>query len=123
MTRHEPIVELVRGDLVESVHFGTVALLAPGEKLPTGLGDVNAPMYPRSAIKLVQAAAMVAHADSLCGGQPELRDRPGRKTLRGVPCSRGVSGGEGQRARDVRRELPGGSAAQVGRAMNPSGQR
>lgn len=59
MNRHEPLVELVRGDLVESIHYGTIAVLAPGDELVGSLGDAAAQMYPRSASKLLQAAAMV----------------------------------------------------------------
>ena len=53
------LAELVRSGLIESTHSGHLILLAAdGSDLLT-LGDVEAEIYPRSAIKSVQAAAMV----------------------------------------------------------------
>ena len=53
------LAQLVRSGLVESTHSGYLILLNPdGSDLLT-LGDVDAEMYPRSAIKSLQAAAMV----------------------------------------------------------------
>jgi L-asparaginase II len=53
------LAQLVRSNLVESTHSGYLILLNPdGSDLLT-LGDVDAEMYPRSAIKSLQAAAMV----------------------------------------------------------------
>jgi L-asparaginase II len=49
----------VRSGLVESTHSGYLIIIGPdGSELLT-LGDVDAEMYPRSAIKSLQAAAMV----------------------------------------------------------------
>ena len=53
------LAELVRSGLIESTHTGHLILLAAdGSDLLT-LGDVEAEIYPRSAIKSLQAAAMV----------------------------------------------------------------
>ena len=53
------LAELVRSGLIESTHSGHLILLAAdGSDLFT-LGDVEAEIYPRSAIKSLQAAAMV----------------------------------------------------------------
>ena len=53
------LAKLVRSGLVESTHSGHLILInADGTDLLT-LGDVDAEMYPRSAIKSLQAAAMV----------------------------------------------------------------
>ena len=53
------LAQLVRSGLVESTHSGYVIIIGPdGSELLT-LGDVDAEMYPRSAIKSLQAAAMV----------------------------------------------------------------
>lgn len=53
------LAELVRSGLIESTHSGHLALLAAdGSELLT-LGDIDAEIYPRSAIKSLQAAAMV----------------------------------------------------------------
>ena len=53
------LAELVRSGLIESTHSGHLILMAAdGSELLT-LGDVDAEIYPRSAIKSLQAAAMV----------------------------------------------------------------
>ena len=53
------LAQLVRSGLVESTHSGHLILInADGTDLLT-LGDVDSEMYPRSAIKSLQAAAMV----------------------------------------------------------------
>ena len=53
------LAQLVRSGLIESTHSGHLILLAAdGSDLLT-LGDVEAEIYPRSAIKSLQAAAMV----------------------------------------------------------------
>lgn len=53
------LAHVVRGDLVESIHRGHLALV-DGKNTELALGDVNLPIYPRSAVKPVQAAAMVS---------------------------------------------------------------
>lgn len=57
--RDELLVEVVRGDIVESWHRGSIVLLDELGQLHLTLGDVAAPMYPRSSLKPAQAAAMV----------------------------------------------------------------
>lgn len=57
--RDEVLAEVVRGDLVESVHRGSFVLLDEGGEVRCSLGDIDAPMYPRSSVKPIQAAAMV----------------------------------------------------------------
>ena len=55
------LAQLVRSGLIESTHSGYLILInADGTDLLI-LGDVDADMYPRSAIKSLQAAAMVRH--------------------------------------------------------------
>ncbi|MDF2563214.1 MAG: L-asparaginase [Microbacterium sp.] len=57
--RHIPLVEVTRGPLIEGVHYGSFAVVSPeGHVLAEG-GDGAAPMYPRSALKPLQAVAMV----------------------------------------------------------------
>lgn len=53
------LAELVRSGLVESTHSGHLILLAADGSDLLVLGDVEAEIYPRSAIKSLQAAAMV----------------------------------------------------------------
>ena len=53
------LAELIRSGLVESTHSGYLILLNSDGSDLLVLGDVDAEMYPRSAIKSLQAAAMV----------------------------------------------------------------
>lgn len=57
--RHVPVAEQTRGGLVESIHYGSViAVDAAGQPLLSG-GDPLALFYPRSALKPLQAVALV----------------------------------------------------------------
>jgi L-asparaginase II len=53
------LVEVLRGSLVESRHRGSVAVVNAGGVAALTVGDVTAPVFPRSAIKALQALAMV----------------------------------------------------------------
>ncbi|MFF2079776.1 asparaginase [Kitasatospora sp. NPDC058162] len=71
--RHEPVAHVIRGDVVEGIHYGSVVVLGGGSDGSDGrdgdgngggevrfrLGDIEAACYPRSALKPVQAVAMV----------------------------------------------------------------
>ncbi len=49
------LVEVVRGDFVESRHRGAIAVVAPDGTVVHAIGDVTREMFLRSAIKPVQA--------------------------------------------------------------------
>jgi len=53
------LVELTRGDLVESVHRGSVAVARADGTLLLALGDIEAPVYPRSSLKPIQALPLI----------------------------------------------------------------
>ena len=55
---HVPLVHVLRGGLVESVHEGSVIALAPDGSTLFAAGDPDIAFYPRSAAKPLQAAAM-----------------------------------------------------------------
>ncbi|GAB3163058.1 asparaginase [Amycolatopsis stemonae] len=55
---HEPLVELIRDGMVEGGHHGSLVVLAPDGSTLTAAGDPDAPMYPRSTAKPLQATAM-----------------------------------------------------------------
>ncbi|MEW2288118.1 asparaginase [Streptomyces sp. NPDC047841] len=56
---HTPVAHLVRGGVVEGVHYGSVVVLGTDGQVRLQLGDTEAAFYPRSALKPVQAVAMV----------------------------------------------------------------
>ncbi|MES2958126.1 MAG: asparaginase [Pseudomonadota bacterium] len=53
------LVEAWRGGAVESFHRGAVAVVDGDGSLVASLGDVERPVFPRSAIKLLQALPLV----------------------------------------------------------------
>jgi L-asparaginase II len=56
---HEVVAEVVRSGMVESRHYGSVVALGPDGAVLLAVGDIDATMYPRSANKPAQAAAML----------------------------------------------------------------
>ena len=53
------LVELRRGALTESRHRGAIAVADGAGRLAFSVGDVETPVYPRSAIKAMQALVLV----------------------------------------------------------------
>src|SRR5215212_6873892 len=53
------LVEVVRNGYLESAHRGRVAVTDPNGGLAYSLGAEFAPMYPRSALKPLQAVGML----------------------------------------------------------------
>jgi L-asparaginase II len=68
------LVEVTRGNLVESRHSGAVAVVDADGATVLALGDVAAPVFPRSAIKALQALVLVESggADRYGFGDEEL---------------------------------------------------
>ncbi|NUP76765.1 MAG: asparaginase [Nonomuraea sp.] len=56
---HAPVAHLIRGGVVEGLHYGSVVVLDADGSVRLQIGDIEAAFYPRSALKPVQAAAMV----------------------------------------------------------------
>jgi len=54
------LVEAMRGPLVESAHRGAVAIVDADGNVVTAIGDIDRPVFPRSAIKVLQALPLVA---------------------------------------------------------------
>lgn len=53
------LVEVTRGDLVESIHRGSVAIADAKGNIRFALGDLQSPVYPRSSLKPVQALPLL----------------------------------------------------------------
>jgi L-asparaginase II len=54
------LVQVCRGDTVESLHRGCVAVLDADGHVFAALGDINARVFPRSAVKVLQALPLLA---------------------------------------------------------------
>lgn len=54
------LIEVLRGGTVESRHAGALAIVDAAGAVHTSLGDIDRPVFPRSAVKLLQALPLVA---------------------------------------------------------------
>lgn len=75
MTMDNPVlVEVLRGDAVESRHRGAIAVVDGDGAVLCAVGDIERPVFPRSAVKLLQALPLVASgaADELALSDEEL---------------------------------------------------
>lgn len=54
------LIEVLRGSAVESRHAGALAIVDASGAVHTELGDIDRPIFPRSAVKLLQALPLVA---------------------------------------------------------------
>jgi L-asparaginase II len=73
-TANPVLVEVIRGSFVESRHRGAIAVVAPDGTVVHAIGDVTREMFPRSAIKPVQALPLVESgaADAFGFGDVEI---------------------------------------------------
>jgi L-asparaginase II len=53
------LVHVTRGDLIESIHRGAIAIADASGALTHVLGNVERPVYPRSSLKPIQALPLV----------------------------------------------------------------
>ncbi len=68
------LVEVLRGDRVESEHRGAVVVCDPSGRSVREIGDGSRPIFPRSAVKAIQALPLVESgaADAYGFGDKEL---------------------------------------------------
>jgi L-asparaginase II len=68
------LVEVLRGDIVESVHRGAVAVFDGQGKAVLQIGDIEQAVFPRSAVKSIQALPLIetGAADRYGLTDPEL---------------------------------------------------
>lgn len=68
------LIEVLRGAVVESRHRGAVSVVDDDGKPVLTIGDTDAPVFPRSAIKAIQALPLVESgaADAYMFGNREL---------------------------------------------------
>ena len=60
MNSHPILAEALRGGIVESFHRGALAVVDADGAVHTALGDIERPIFPRSAVKVLQALPLVA---------------------------------------------------------------
>ena len=72
--RNPVLIELTRGALVESLHAGAIAVVRADGEVVAGVGDMASPIFPRSAIKPLQALPFLESGavDRFGFGPPEI---------------------------------------------------
>lgn len=60
MTSNPILVEATRGGIVESMHRGALAIVDARGQVLRSLGDIDRPIFARSAVKVLQALPLVA---------------------------------------------------------------
>src|SRR5437879_745193 len=100
------LVEVLRGPLTESRHRGAVCVMDADGATVFSLGDVAVPVYPRSAVKPIQALPLVESgaADRYGFGDEELA----------LACASHGAFGGALRHRRLRDPLMGGAALRFG---------
>jgi L-asparaginase II len=68
------LVEVLRGDIVESIHRGAVAIVDGDGGVVRAIGEIEQPVFPRSAVKAIQALPLIetGAADAYELGDKEL---------------------------------------------------
>lgn len=94
------LVEVTRGNLVESRHRGAIAVARADGELLLAIGDVTRPVYPRSAVKLLQAVPLVESGAAQAFGLDDAElavacashsgDRVHVETVRGLLAKAGI---------------------------------
>ena len=59
MNTNPILVDVLRGSAVESAHRGALAIVDADGGLHTAIGDIERPIFPRSAVKVLQALPLV----------------------------------------------------------------
>ena len=107
------LIEVWRGDVLESQHRGSFVLLEPDGTVASSAGDVDATMLPRSSLKPFQTVAMCAEGFGGDDSQVALAcashdgERVHLDAVRGVLASAGLD----ESALGCPADLPGGRAA------------
>jgi len=60
MNANPILAEALRGGIVESWHRGALAIVDADGRVHTAVGDIERPIFPRSAVKVLQALPLVA---------------------------------------------------------------
>lgn len=67
-----PLVEVIRGEVVECVHRGRVVITDPAGEVIASIGELDAPFYARSSLKPLQALAMLECGLDVTGAELSL---------------------------------------------------
>jgi len=60
LPQHVPLIATLRGDHPENIYHGSVAVVQANGRIISRMGDMQTPMFTRSALKPFQAMPLVA---------------------------------------------------------------
>ena len=66
------MAEIIRGNTVESMHYGSGVLVSFEGELLAFWGDENGKLFPRSAMKSIQTFTILSHGTKLTDKQAAL---------------------------------------------------
>ncbi|WP_378943750.1 asparaginase [Mesorhizobium sp. ANAO-SY3R2] len=118
------LVEVLRGTLVESAHRGSVVVVDADGKTVLALGDVAKPVFPRSAVKAIQALPFVESgaAEAYGFGDRELAlacaSHSGEPAHAELAAAMLAKAGLGLEALECGAHWPSGQTAMVGLARS-----
>lgn len=92
---HPVIVEVVRGDLIESIHRGSALVLDADGTVVASVGEPNTVVFPRSAVKPIQAVGMLEAGLALGGEGLSIATGSHSGEPRHVDCVREMLSGRG----------------------------
>ena len=112
------LVEVIRGPLVESRHRGAVAVSDADGNTALAIGDVTTPIFPRSAVKALQALPLIEQGAAERFGLAEEELALACASHSGEPAH--IAGVERRRARVPRRRIRNVRPCQTPRAAKPA---
>jgi hypothetical protein len=74
------LAEVMRNEMVESVHYGHLVLLNAKGEIQLQLGDINLPIFPRSCVKPLQARERSEAERQVVGGGKEMEPSGGGRS-------------------------------------------
>lgn len=109
---HAPLAVQTRGELVESVHYGSLIALAPDGGTLLSRGEPTARVYPRSALKPLMAVAMLRAGVELSEEQVALASASHSGAAEHQDVAAGILAGAGLAPQDLGNstDLPYGAA-------------
>ena len=118
------LAELVRAGIIESVHNGHLALINGDGTVRAAIGDIDAPMYPRSSIKSFQASAMVRNGLKFTPRQLAIVCASHSGSVAHFEVIESILHGAGLTVADLRNstDLPYGRAERLAWGTNPPTQ-
>ena len=125
MMENPVLVHILRGSTIESRHRGAIAVVDADGQLAFSLGEIDAPVFPRSAVKAIQALPLIesgaAERFSLTEAEIALACASHNGEPRHVETAAGMLGKAGLEAQALECGVHWPMAEKVARSLAASG--